>query len=120
MGYPVEGPGKLGNGQGVLRAEAGEGRAERRRRRRLTVDSKGNVYITSALGLQVFDPARQDARHDQVPGAAGERDVRRQGHEDAVRDGPHVGLHVPDGGRRAPVPGEIVEGRPARKVLLSS
>ncbi len=23
----------------------------------LTIDSKGNLYITSALGLQVFDPA---------------------------------------------------------------
>ncbi len=56
MAYPVEAPGKLGKGRVFCELEqakaggngGGDGGA---------VDSKGNVYITSATGLQVFDPA---------------------------------------------------------------
>jgi gluconolactonase len=55
MAYPVQSPGKLGGGrvfcslkqpEGVTTA-GGDG---------LTIDSKGNLYITSRLGVQVFDP----------------------------------------------------------------
>ena len=56
MAYPVEGPGKLGAGKVFCELEqakqggnaGGDG---------LTVDEKGNLYITSGLGLQVFDPS---------------------------------------------------------------
>ena len=55
MAYPVESPGKLGPGRVFCRLEqspphkngGGDG---------LTVDTKGNVYITSVAGVQVFDP----------------------------------------------------------------
>lgn len=56
MSYPVESPGKLGAGKVfcTLKQAAGQkgGGGDG-----LTVDSKGNLYITSRLGLQVFDPA---------------------------------------------------------------
>jgi gluconolactonase len=56
MAYQVEGPGKLGAGKVFCELEqpkpgangGGDGG---------TVDARGNVYITSALGLQVFDPS---------------------------------------------------------------
>jgi gluconolactonase len=54
MAYPVEAPGKIGKGRvfcalkGNKNAAGGDG---------MTVDEKGNLYITSSLGLQVFDPA---------------------------------------------------------------
>lgn len=55
MAYPVEGPGKIGAGKVFCELEQpkpeGNGGGDGG-----TVDSKGNVYITSALGLQVFDP----------------------------------------------------------------
>jgi gluconolactonase len=55
MAYPVIGPGKLGEGKVFCELQqkddkgnaGGDG---------LTVDSKGNLYITSGLGLQVFSP----------------------------------------------------------------
>jgi gluconolactonase len=55
MAYPVESPGKLGSGRVLCRLEqtstqkngGGDG---------LTVDTKGNLYITSVAGVQVFDP----------------------------------------------------------------
>jgi gluconolactonase len=55
MSYPVEAPGKLGKGKVFCtlrqprggKNSGGDG---------LTVDVKGNLYITSRLGLQVFDP----------------------------------------------------------------
>jgi len=54
MAYPVQGPGKLGEGKVFCELQqkepAGNGGGDG-----LTVDSKGNLYITSALGLQVFD-----------------------------------------------------------------
>jgi gluconolactonase len=57
MAYPVETPGRLGRGRVFCTLQqppgkrkglpGGDG---------LTIDTKGNLYITSALGLQVFDP----------------------------------------------------------------
>lgn len=55
LAYPVEGPGKLGKSSVFCKLKqpakksnsGGDG---------LTVDTKGNLYITSALGLQVFSP----------------------------------------------------------------
>src|SRR5438067_2232600 len=55
MAYPVESPGKLGEGKVFCTLKQPEGR--KGGGDGLTVDSKGNLYITSALGLQVFDPA---------------------------------------------------------------
>jgi gluconolactonase len=55
MAYPVEGPGKIGAGRVFCtlkqRREGGNAGGDG-----LTVDSKGNLYITSELGLQVFNP----------------------------------------------------------------
>ena len=56
MSYPVEAPGKIGKGKVFCELEqakekgnsGGDGG---------TVDEKGNVYITSGTGLQVFDPS---------------------------------------------------------------
>ena len=53
--YPVEGPGKIGKGKVLceLRQRPGEtsGGGDG-----LTVDTKGNLYITSGLGVQVVSP----------------------------------------------------------------
>ena len=55
MAYPVESPGKLGKGRVFCKLkqqrEGGKSGGDG-----LTVDSKGNLYITSGLGLQVFNP----------------------------------------------------------------
>jgi len=55
MAYPVEAPGKIGKGRVFCtlkqRRESEKGGGDG-----LTVDEKGNLYITSGLGLQVFDP----------------------------------------------------------------
>jgi gluconolactonase len=56
MSYPVEGPGKLGKGKVFCTLKQG-GKAKNAGGDGLTVDVKGNLYITSQLGLQVFDPA---------------------------------------------------------------
>lgn len=56
MAYPVEAPGKIGKGKVFCKLKqkregdksGGDG---------LTVDTKGNLYITSNLGLQVFNPS---------------------------------------------------------------
>lgn len=56
MAYPVEGPGKLGKGRVFCTLKQAEGK-KGGGGDGLTVDSKGNLYITSQLGLQVFDPA---------------------------------------------------------------
>jgi gluconolactonase len=55
MAYPVEAPGRLGLSKvfctlqqpDKVKNSGGDG---------LTVDTKGNLYITSRLGIQVFDP----------------------------------------------------------------
>jgi len=53
--YPIEGPGRIGKGRVLceLRQRPGEtsGGGDG-----LTVDTKGNLYITSALGVQVVSP----------------------------------------------------------------
>ena len=49
MAYPVEAPGKIGKGRVFCTLKGGGGDG-------MTVDEKGNLYITSILGLQVFDP----------------------------------------------------------------
>jgi gluconolactonase len=53
--YPVESPGKIGKGRVLceLQQRAGEtsGGGDG-----LTVDTNGNLYITSALGVQVVSP----------------------------------------------------------------
>jgi gluconolactonase len=55
MAYPVESPGKIGKGRVFCtlkqRREGGKSGGDG-----LTVDAKGNLYITSELGLQVFAP----------------------------------------------------------------
>ena len=56
LAYPVEGPGKVGAGRVFCELDQPKG-AKDRGGDGLTVDEKGNLYITSGLGLQVFDPA---------------------------------------------------------------
>jgi gluconolactonase len=56
MAYPVESPGSVGRGRvfGTLQGRdgkkgtGGDG---------CTIDAKGNLYVTSQIGVQVFDPA---------------------------------------------------------------
>jgi gluconolactonase len=54
LAYPIEAPGKLGEGKTfcTLKQAAGQsgGGGDG-----LTIDTKGNLYITSRLGIQVFD-----------------------------------------------------------------
>src|SRR5262245_19505499 len=56
MSYPVQSPGKLGKGKVFCTLKQREG-VKNSGGDGLTVDVKGNLYITSGLGLQVFDPA---------------------------------------------------------------
>lgn len=57
MAYPVQSPGKLGEGKVFCSLKQKEGATgPGGGGDGLTIDSKGNLYITSALGLQVFDP----------------------------------------------------------------
>jgi gluconolactonase len=55
MAYPVQSPGKLGEGKVFCTLKqpdpSGNGGGDG-----LTIDTRGNLYITSRLGLQVFDP----------------------------------------------------------------
>jgi gluconolactonase len=55
MAYPVGSPGKLGPGKVFCRLKQPAGQ-QGRGGDGLTIDTKGNLYITSGLGLQVFDP----------------------------------------------------------------
>jgi gluconolactonase len=55
LAYPVEAPGKLGQQRTFCTLKQASGKTNGGGDG-LTVDSKGNVYITSALGIQVFDP----------------------------------------------------------------
>jgi gluconolactonase len=55
MAYPVESTGKLGEGRVFCALQQPQGR-DNTGGDGLTIDTKGNLYITSALGLQVFDP----------------------------------------------------------------
>jgi gluconolactonase len=56
MSYPVEAPGKIGKGKVFCTLRQPEG-AKNSGGDGLTVDVKGNLYITSRIGLQVYDPA---------------------------------------------------------------
>ncbi|GIW92122.1 MAG: gluconolactonase [Pirellulaceae bacterium] len=58
MAYAVEGPGKLGAGRVFFSLVQPEGR-DNLGGDGGTVDSQGNVYITSALGIQVVSPQGQ-------------------------------------------------------------
>jgi len=55
MAYPVEAPGKLGEGKVFCTLKQPEGQSGRGGDG-LTVDTKGNLYITSGLGVQVYNP----------------------------------------------------------------
>jgi gluconolactonase len=55
MAYPVESPGKLGAGKVFCTLQQAEGKLNGGGDG-LTVDVKGNLYITSRIGIQVFDP----------------------------------------------------------------
>ena len=55
MAYAVESPGAIGEGRVFARLKQPEGRSETGGDG-LTVDTKGNLYITSQLGAQVFSP----------------------------------------------------------------
>lgn len=55
--YPVTAPGKIGKGRVFCTLQQQEGYKEPGRGGDgLTIDTKGNLYITSGLGLQVFSP----------------------------------------------------------------
>jgi gluconolactonase len=56
LAYPVEGPGKLGQQRTFCTLKQAEGQSGGGGDG-LTIDTKGNLYITSRLGIQVFDPA---------------------------------------------------------------
>lgn len=55
MAYPVAAPGKIGKGRVFCTLRQPEGK-KGTGGDGLTIDTKGNLYITSALGLQVFSP----------------------------------------------------------------
>jgi gluconolactonase len=57
MAYPVEAPGKIGKGKVFCTLQLPKGKKGGAGADGATVDTKGNVYITSTLGVQVFDPA---------------------------------------------------------------
>jgi gluconolactonase len=54
MAYPIEAPGKIGKGR-VFCTLKQRREGEKSGGDGLTIDTKGNLYITSNLGLQVFD-----------------------------------------------------------------
>jgi gluconolactonase len=56
MAYPVEAPGKIGKGKVFCTLKLPEGKKNAGGGDGMTVDEKGNLYITSTLGIQVFDP----------------------------------------------------------------
>lgn len=55
MAYPVMSPGKLGAGKVFCELQQPEGKDDTGGDG-LTIDTNGNLYITSGLGLQVYDP----------------------------------------------------------------
>jgi gluconolactonase len=57
MAYPVEAPGKLGAGRVFCTLKQPEGKKGAPGGDGLTIDTKGNLYITSQLGIQVFEPS---------------------------------------------------------------
>lgn len=65
--YPVESPGKLGAGRVFCELRQGPGQSNSGGDG-LTVDTQGNLYITSSLGLQIFDPAGKALGIISIPG----------------------------------------------------
>ena len=55
MAYPVLSPGKLGTGKVFCELQQPEGKDDTGGDG-LTIDTHGNLYITSGLGIQVYDP----------------------------------------------------------------
>jgi gluconolactonase len=55
MAYPVESPGKIGKGRVFCKLKLPENKKGTGGGDGATIDNKGNLYITSTLGLQVFD-----------------------------------------------------------------
>lgn len=55
--YPVEAPGKIGKGKVFCELKQSPTNSRSLGGDGLTIDSNGNLYITSALGLQVYNPA---------------------------------------------------------------
>jgi gluconolactonase len=53
--YPVEAPGKLGKGRVFCTLQGKDGKPGTGGDG-CTIDTKGNLYITSSIGVQVFDP----------------------------------------------------------------
>jgi gluconolactonase len=56
MAYPVESPGKLGAGRVFCTLQGKDGK-KGTGGDGCTIDAKGNLYVTSQIGVQVFDPA---------------------------------------------------------------
>jgi gluconolactonase len=56
MAYPIEAPGKIGKGKVFCSLKQPAGK-KGTGADGATIDTKGNLYITSAIGLQVFDPS---------------------------------------------------------------
>ncbi|MEQ9067746.1 MAG: SMP-30/gluconolactonase/LRE family protein, partial [Gimesia chilikensis] len=57
MAYPVTAPGKIGKGRVFCTLKQAEGYKEPGSGGDgLTIDTNGNLYITTGLGLQVFSP----------------------------------------------------------------
>jgi gluconolactonase len=54
--YPVETPGKIGKGRVFCTLKLPDDKKKGGGGDGMTIDAKGNLYITSTLGLQVFDP----------------------------------------------------------------
>ncbi|GIW98912.1 MAG: gluconolactonase [Pirellulaceae bacterium] len=55
MAFPVEGPGKLGDGKVLVRLKQRSG-SSNGGGDGLSIDVKGNLYITTAIGIQVVSP----------------------------------------------------------------
>jgi gluconolactonase len=66
LAYPVEGPGKLGQQRTFCTLKQAEGQSGGGGDG-LSIDTKGNLYITSRLGIQVFDPAGKYLGVIEVP-----------------------------------------------------
>ena len=104
-------------GQGLLHAQASR-RQARDGGDGLTVDIKGNLYITTGLGLQVFDPRKASCWASSLSRKPGQCHLRRQGPQDAVCDRPHFALHGADGSPGARVrEGCIAEEMSLRREL---
>lgn len=64
--YPVMSPGKTGAGKVFCELTQPEGK-DNTGGDGLTIDTSGNLYITSALGLQIFDPTGKQLGIIQLP-----------------------------------------------------